>query len=280
MLPARVPNLLINGTSGIAVGIATKIPPHNMREVVEGLKALIHNPDITVRQLMRHIPAPDFPTGALAASAEGTFLGAAEMPQQTETSLPPTATGGEIILTDAVRQAYEEGKGGILMRAKIHIEDGSGSTTAAGGAKRKPKRSGSSGSGKPLVVITELPYQTNKVRGWLAEHFRSCLASFPRSLISHLNSLYLSLCIGLQSALVEQIARLVDAGTLTGVSDIRDESDRDGVRVVVEVKRGELAGCLEVEGLQCAAHTTNRMPWYSEQTSWCPPARLAGPGSF
>ncbi|EFN51479.1 hypothetical protein CHLNCDRAFT_56398 [Chlorella variabilis] len=160
VLPARVPNLLINGTSGIAVGIATKIPPHNMREVVEGLKALIHNPDITVRQLMRHIPAPDFPTGALAAR-------------------------GEIILTDAVRQAYEEGKGGILMRAKIHIEDGS-----------------SSGSGKPLVVITELPYQTNK------------------------------------SALVEQIARLVDAGTLTGVSDIRDESDRDGVRVVVEVKRG------------------------------------------
>ncbi|KAL4439020.1 hypothetical protein ABPG77_006957 [Micractinium sp. CCAP 211/92] len=170
VLPARLPNLLINGTSGIAVGIATKIPPHNMGEVVAGLKALIRNPGITVRQLMQYIPAPDFPTG------------------------------GEIILTDAVRQAYEEGRGGVLVRAKMHIEDGGG--TAEGGRRRAKRSSGGGSPAKPLVVITELPYQTNK------------------------------------ASLVEQIARLVDAGTLTGVSDVRDESDRDGVRVVVEVKRG------------------------------------------
>ncbi|PSC74003.1 DNA gyrase subunit A [Micractinium conductrix] len=188
VLPSRLPNLLINGSSGIAVGIATKIPPHNMGEVVAGLKALIANPDITPRQLMRHIPAPDFPTG------------------------------GEIIMSDAVRQAYEEGKGGILVRAKMHIEDGSSGSGGGGGKKKKGGGGGGGGSAsKPLVVITELPYQTNK------------------------------------SALVEQMAKLVDAGTLTGVSDIRDESDRDGVRVVVEVKRG---GSPELVMNQMLKHTS------------------------
>ncbi|PRW61571.1 DNA gyrase subunit A [Chlorella sorokiniana] len=181
VLPARLPNLLINGSSGIAVGIATKIPPHNMGEVVAGLKALIRNPDITVRQLMQHLPAPDFPTG------------------------------GEILLSDGVRAAYEEGKGGIQVRAKMHIEDGS--TTA--GKRGKGKKS-SGRADKPLVVITELPYQTNK------------------------------------ASLVEQIARLVDAGTLSGVSDVRDESDRDGTRVVVELKRG---GNAELVLNQLVKHT-------------------------
>ncbi|KAG7673555.1 hypothetical protein KSW81_006757 [Nannochloris sp. 'desiccata'] len=153
VLPARVPNLLINGSSGIAVGIATKIPPHNMREVVQGLKALINNPDISIPELMKYVPAPDFPTG------------------------------GEIIASDGILEAYTTGRGSVLVRGKVHVEDGSGKK-------------------KPLIVITELPFQTNK------------------------------------AALVEQIAKLVDEGKITGISDIRDESDRDGMRVVVELKRG------------------------------------------
>lgn len=113
VLPAKVPNLLVNGSSGIAVGIATKIPPHNMIEVVQGLKALISNPDITISELMQYIPAPDFPTG------------------------------GEIISGDGLKEAYMTGRGSITVRAKMHIED--------------------SGKRKPAIVITELPYQTNKV---------------------------------------------------------------------------------------------------------------------
>jgi DNA gyrase subunit A len=168
VLPARVPNLLVNGSSGIAVGIATKIPPHNMREVVAGLRALIADPEISVRELMRHIPAPDFPTG------------------------------GEIVVCDGVRDAYVEGRGGITVRAKMHIEDGAAASGRAG-AKRP------AAAAKPLIVITELPYQTNK------------------------------------AALVEQVAKLVEGGVVTGVSDVRDESDREGMRVVVEVKRGASA---------------------------------------
>lgn len=116
-------------------------------------------------------------------------------------------------MSESVREAYTKGRGGVLMRAKMHIEDpnnpatlaggGNGSSAAAGGKRRGARRS-SGGSSKPAVVITELPYQTNK------------------------------------AGLVEQIARLVDAGTITGVADVRDESDRDGMRVVVEVKRGAL----------------------------------------
>jgi len=114
VLPARVPNLLINGSSGIAVGIATKIPPHNMREVVQGLKALMKDPDISAQELVSYIPAPDFPTG------------------------------GEIIADSSIREAYTNGKGTIVIRAKMHIED--------------------AGKKKAAIVITELPYQTNKVK--------------------------------------------------------------------------------------------------------------------
>ncbi len=151
VLPARVPNLLVNGSQGIAVGIATKIPPHNLLEVMDGLKALIENPKISIQELMKYIPGPDFPTG------------------------------GEILKNDGLRDAYKTGKGSILVRAKMHIEE----TTKK----------------RTLIVISELPYQTNK------------------------------------ASLVEQIANLVDEGKLTGISDIRDESDRSGMRVVIEIKQ-------------------------------------------
>lgn len=187
VLPARVPHLLVNGAAGIAVGIATKIPPHNLREVVAGLKALIHDPNITIAQLMQHIPGPDFPTG------------------------------GQILATDAIRAAYHDGRGSIPMRGKAVIEgdtagngngsdsgsnsNGTTSIKAGKGSKGKTQRK-RSGEGKPAVVITELPYQTNK------------------------------------AAFVEGVAKLVNNGDITGVSDVRDESDRDGMRVVVELRRG------------------------------------------
>lgn len=151
VLPARIPNLLVNGSQGIAVGIATRIPPHNLLELMDGLKALIKNPNITVEELMKFIPGPDFPTG------------------------------GEILKNDGLKDAYKTGKGSILVRAKMHIEETS------------KKRS--------IIVINELPYQTNK------------------------------------ASLVEQIANLVDDGKITGISDIRDESDRSGMRVVIEIKQ-------------------------------------------
>lgn len=151
VLPARVPLLLINGSQGIAVGIANKIPPHNLREVMNGLKALIDNPKISNVELMKHIPGPDFPTG------------------------------GEIMKSDGIKEAYTTGKGSITVRAKMHIEETDKKRTQ--------------------IVITELPYQTVK------------------------------------SNLVEQIANLVDEGKLTGISDIRDESDRSGLRVVIEIKQ-------------------------------------------
>ena len=151
VLPARIPNLLINGSQGIAVGIATRIPPHNLIEVMDGLKALIENPKISVQELMKYIPGPDFPTG------------------------------GEILKNEGLRDAYKTGKGSILVRAKMHIEETSKKRT--------------------VIVISELPYQTNK------------------------------------ASLVEQIANLVDDGKITGISDIRDESDRSGMRVVIEIKQ-------------------------------------------
>ncbi|BDA50481.1 DNA gyrase subunit A [Coccomyxa sp. Obi] len=174
VLPARVPNLLVNGSSGIAVSIATKIPPHNLREVVAGLHALIDKPDITIAELMQHIPAPDFPTG------------------------------GEILASGGIREAYEHGKGSIIVRGLAFIEgvDADASTSAAAAAPKRGKKGAREKVLKPSIVITELPYQTNK-------------ADF-----------------------VAKIAALVEEQKLTGISDVRDESDRDGMRVVVEVKRG------------------------------------------
>lgn len=152
VLPARIPNLLINGSTGIAVGMATNIPPHNLGEVANGLIHLIDHPEATVRDLIKYIKGPDFPTG------------------------------GDIIGMEGIVKAYETGRGSIKMRAKAEIESLRG--------------------GKNAIVIRELPYQVNKAK------------------------------------LVEKIADLVkDKRTIDGISDLRDESDRDGIRVVIEVKR-------------------------------------------
>ena len=153
LLPASFPNLLVNGANGIAVGLATNIPPHNLKEAIDAVIAQIDNPDITVDELMRIIPAPDFPTG------------------------------GILLNTPELRQAYETGKGKLLLRAKTHIEDGS--------------------AGRKLIVITELPYQVNK------------------------------------SAMLEKILRLSEEkkAALGCIYDIRDESDRTGMRAVIELRR-------------------------------------------
>ncbi len=155
VLPVRIPQLLLNGSAGIAVGMATNIPPHNLGELVDGLVALIHNPDITDTQLMRYIPGPDFPTG-------GSILG----------------IGG-------IKDAYTGGRGSIAMRGVATIE-----TIEQRG---RPDRE--------AIIITELPYQINK------------------------------------AALIEKIAEMVNDKRLEGISDIRDESDRDGMRIVVELRR-------------------------------------------
>ena len=154
VMPTRVPNLLINGSSGIAVGMATNIPPHNPIEVMNGLKALLADPNISLVDLMEHIKAPDFPTGGIIFGKKG--------------------------ITDA----YETGRGRIKVRAKTHIE-------------QKAK--------KEVIVIDELPYQVNKAR------------------------------------LIENIANLVKDKLIDGVSEIRDESDRDGMRVVIELKRDAMS---------------------------------------
>ena len=151
VLPSSVPTLLINGSEGIAVGMATKIPPHNLSEVIDGLVSLIDNPSIETEGLMEHIKGPDFPTAGL------------------------------IMGMDGLKDAYETGRGKIKMRARAHIETN--------------KR------GRNSIVVTEVPYQTNK------------------------------------SALVEKIADLVRDKKVVGISDLRDESDKDGIRVVVETKR-------------------------------------------
>ncbi|MEZ2225854.1 MAG: DNA gyrase subunit A [Microcoleus sp.] len=155
VLPARIPQILLNGSSGIAVGMATNIPPHNLGEIIDGLVALIHNPEITDLELMQYIPGPDFPTG------------------------------GQILGKATIREAYTTGRGSITMRGVASIE-----TIEHVG---RPD--------KEAIIITELPYQTNK------------------------------------AALIEKIAELVNDKRLEGISDIRDESDRDGMRIVIELKR-------------------------------------------
>ena len=156
VLPARIPNLLVNGSSGIAVGMATSIPPHNLGEVLDALLALIANPDATVDDLMEHIPAPDFPTGGILYGLEN------------------------------VRDAYRTGRGSVQIRARAFIEK----------AKKGDRES---------IVITEIPYQVNKAR------------------------------------LIEKIADLARDKEIEEISDIRDESDREGMRVVVELKKDAVA---------------------------------------
>jgi DNA gyrase subunit A len=156
VLPTRIPNLLINGSSGIAVGMATNIPPHNISEVIGGALHVLHNPDVTVDELIERIPAPDFPTGGIIYGISG------------------------------VRDGYRTGRGRVVMRAKTHFEEfGKEHRTA--------------------IIVDELPYQVNK------------------------------------KSLLERIAELVRDKKLEGISDIRDESDKSGMRVVIELKRGEVA---------------------------------------
>ncbi|MGC1396345.1 MAG: DNA topoisomerase (ATP-hydrolyzing) subunit A [Coleofasciculaceae cyanobacterium] len=155
VLPARIPQLLLNGSSGIAVGMATNIPPHNLGELIDGLVALIHNPDLTDLDLMRYVQGPDFPTG------------------------------GQILGTTGIKEAYTTGRGSITMRGVAEIE-----TIEHRG---RPD--------KEAIIITELPYQTNK------------------------------------AGMIERIADMVNEKRLEGISDIRDESDRDGMRIVIELKR-------------------------------------------
>ncbi|XP_074592612.1 DNA gyrase subunit A, chloroplastic/mitochondrial-like [Curcuma longa] len=154
LLPARIPNLLLNGSSGIAVGMATNIPPHNLGELVDALSALIHNPEATLQELLEYMPGPDFPTG------------------------------GIILENFGILEAYRTGRGRIMVRGKTDVEI----------LDNKAKRS--------AIIIKEIPYQTNK------------------------------------SALVEKIAELVEHKILAGICDIRDESDRSGMRIIIELKKG------------------------------------------
>src|SRR3546814_894489 len=157
VLPAEYPNLLVNGAGGIAVGMATNIPPHNLGEVVDACLAMLDNPGITIDELMAHVPGPDFPTGGLILGRSG------------------------------IREAYHTGRGSVVMRGRAEIEE-----------IRKDRFA---------IVVTEIPYQVNKAR------------------------------------MIERIGETVRDKTIEGIADLRDESDRDGVRVVVELKRdaiGEL----------------------------------------
>ena len=154
VLPARYPNLLVNGADGIAVGMATNIPPHNLGEVIDGAIAMIDNPEITVDELMEYVPAPDFPTGGVIMGRSG------------------------------IRQAYRTGQGSIMIRSKCEIEE-----------------YGTGGNIRSRIVVTEIPYQVNKAQ------------------------------------LIKTIADMVRDKRLEGISDIRDESDRDGLRIVIEVKK-------------------------------------------
>ena len=156
ILPAKIPNLLINGSSGIAVGMATNIPPHNLSEVVNGLIALIDNPELDVDALMQYIPGPDFPTGGIINGTAGIVAG------------------------------YRTGRGRVRMRAKADIEV-------------------NDDNGRESIIVTEIPYQVNKAR------------------------------------LIEKIAELVKEKKLEGISELRDESDKDGMRIYMEVKRGDSA---------------------------------------
>ena len=156
VLPSRIPNLLVNGASGIAVGMATNIPPHNIGEIVDGLVALVENPGLTIKELMKYIPGPDFPTAGFIHGKE------------------------------PIVQAYNDGKGIIQMRGKAFTET----------LKR---------TGKEQIIINEIPFMVNKVR------------------------------------LIEQIAALVQEKKIEGISDLRDESDREGMRIVIELKRDAVA---------------------------------------
>jgi DNA gyrase subunit A len=156
VLPARIPNLLVNGSAGIAVGMATNVPPHNISEVVDACVAVIDEPGITVDQLMAHLPGPDFPTAGLINGASG------------------------------IKEAYHTGRGRIYMRARTEIET-------------------DEGNGKQTIIVNELPYQVNKAR------------------------------------LIEKIAELVKEKRIEGITELRDESDKDGMRIVIELRRGEVA---------------------------------------
>lgn len=158
VLPTKVPNLLVNGSSGIAVGMATNIPPHNITEVINGCIALIENPDLTIDELIEHIPGPDFPTSAQISGRQGII------------------------------SAYKTGRGKIYLRAKADIEQ--------------------EANGKETIIVNEIPYQVNKAR------------------------------------LIEKIAELVKEKKVEGISALRDESDKDGMRIVIEVKRNESAEVL------------------------------------
>ena len=153
VLPAKLPNLLLNGANGIAVGMATNIPPHNLGEVVDGIVALIDNPEISIDELIGYIKGPDFPTGGIINGRQGIY------------------------------DAYRTGRGRLIVAGRIEIE--------------KAK------NGKESIIVTELPYQVNKSR------------------------------------FIERIANLVKQKRLTGISDLRDETDRDGIRIVIELKKGE-----------------------------------------
>ena len=153
VLPARFPNLLVNGSAGIAVGMATNIPPHNLAEAIDATIAIMENPDISLDELLQIIPGPDFPTGATIMGRSG------------------------------IREAYETGRGSITIRAKAHVEK--------------------STSGRNRIVVTEIPYQVNKAK------------------------------------LIEKIADLVKQKTVTEISGLNDESDRKGMRIVIDLKRGE-----------------------------------------
>ncbi len=153
VLPTRVPNLLVNGASGIAVGMATNIPPHNLREVIDATILLIEKPEATLKEVMKLVPGPDFPTGGYIAGREG------------------------------IEAAYKNGRGSFTMRAKAAIEE--------------------AGKDRENIVITEIPYQVNK------------------------------------ATLIKRIAELAQTKKIDGIADVRDESDREGMRIVVELKRGE-----------------------------------------
>ncbi|WEG12777.1 DNA gyrase subunit A [Pullulanibacillus sp. KACC 23026] len=158
VLPARFPNLLVNGASGIAVGMATNIPPHQLGEVIDGILALSKNPDLEINELMEYIPGPDFPTAGMILGREG------------------------------IRRAYHTGRGSIILRARVNIEQAA--------------------NGKETIIVTEIPYQVNKAK------------------------------------LVEKIAELVRDKKIDGITDLRDESDRTGMRVVIEVRRDTNANVL------------------------------------
>ena len=154
VLPTRIPGLLVNGSAGIAVGMATNIPPHNLREVIAACLALLEDPDMDTLALMEHLPGPDFPTGGIIQGRRG------------------------------IRQAYETGRGSVAVRGRATVEQL---------------------GRRPVIIVTELPYQVNKAH------------------------------------LIERIAELVKARSLDGISEMRDESDQDGMRIVIELKRGAIA---------------------------------------